>query len=1205
MPIHNNRFFGFVDRFWPHIILSIIVIMLFGQNYVPGTWLTGWDNLHPEFNFLPNIIDRSFTSTWQAYQGLGVRAGNAHAADLLRQVVLYILSFAFPASILRYLYHFAALLFGALGAYTLISRKLIKANTYLTKQIAGFAGALFYLLNLGTMQNFYVPYEAFSHFYASLPWLLLGIISLLDRPSKRTYLWFTVISILAIPMNYIPTLFLVYLLVVSTVSAIQVIRTKQIKHILGMFSIIVCVNAYWLFPFISFAAHGTAFVSEVKINRMFTEEAFLRNQKFGTLADVPILRGFLFDTTDMTDTKTGANDFIMIPWINFLRNPAAIGIYYALFVLIVIGFTTSIRNRQPYSKTLTVLFLIALFTLINDNFPTGNIFAFFQQYVPLFKQVLRFPFTKFIVPASLMYAVGIGYFVLFVCQNIKKISIAKIIIPVSIGVLLFINAPSFSGHFIYNQMRQNIPQEYFRLFAFFNTQEPDGKIANLPQPTYWGWTTYDWGYRGSGFPWYGIRQPILDRAFDVWNLSNEQYYTDLTAALYTKQTPAALEHVFDTYGIRYLWLDEHVVLPHKPSALLYPETKKLLGLSKRFTSVFQDGKQSVYRYDSPLSNQRIWVAPSYTPKLYPFSRISDKTQTISNGNNDISITADIPDSELLLPTLGSLSMPLIATATNSGKESSIIPILPILTNNGTVISSTYGTILTYQVPKDSLVQINNALVTQNQPFVLYPEKNTLSVYASTPDIRQNVFSTLFNREIHNCNEANRTAQSVFGIDASTPNQLTLFGQKSRPCVYGQFSALIPKIGAPTSGIIQITAVYKSQTDEYPHLCLTRTGETECTFETKGTEETVTLPNGWKKLSVLVPNRDYPLKDMWLKLELEADGTTQRKLIIQSVELNLFTVPVMTKQFNIADIDGPQIRIPVKRGTLTLTVPKTVSLPTNILPDTIPAARRNCYAIGKGTYDKEILSDTDNTPFIRYSASDASSCDYVPLYNPIIQAGAIATYTTRTISGRPIKTCVKIDPPGYCLFEDMVRQNKTKWTASNFLVPPVSETIPTSWYVELDNYAVGQEKRINDVASIQVVPIPAEYIQSISITSPDMTNVTPDNQATDVTINKSSPTYYSVEIPNAEVKTGSALLVFSQNFDDSWLAMRQSTSFPYLAPAGNHVLVNNWANGWVLNNPINESNTETAIILFFWPQLFEYIGFLLLPLPFLFIWKAKY
>lgn len=76
----------------------------------------------------------------------------------------------------------------------------------------------------------------------------------------------------------------------------------------------------------------------------------------------------------------------------------------------------------------------------------------------------------------------------------------------------------------------------------------------------------------------------------------------------------------------------------------------------------------------------------------------------------------------------------------------------------------------------------------------------------------------------------------------------------------------------------------------------------------------------------------------------------------------------------------------------------------------------------------------------------------------------------------------------------------------------------------------------------------------------------------------------------------------------------------------HILINNWANGWILpkagmtnkqidtytNNQMNEesrsnevTNHDAIVILFFLPQLLEFLGFLLLPIPFIGVFLISY
>ena len=59
----------------------------------------GWDNLQTElYPFL--AVKRAFYSVWQEYQGLGVLAGNAHSADIVRQIFTFLASSILPINLI-------------------------------------------------------------------------------------------------------------------------------------------------------------------------------------------------------------------------------------------------------------------------------------------------------------------------------------------------------------------------------------------------------------------------------------------------------------------------------------------------------------------------------------------------------------------------------------------------------------------------------------------------------------------------------------------------------------------------------------------------------------------------------------------------------------------------------------------------------------------------------------------------------------------------------------------------------------------------------------------------------------------------------------------------------------------------------------------------------------------------------------------------
>jgi hypothetical protein len=67
------------------------------------------------------------------------------------------------------------------------------------------------------------------------------------------------------------------------------------------------------------------------------------------------------------------------------------------------------------------------------------------------------------------------------------------------------------------------------------------------------------------------------------------------------------------------------------------------------------------------------------------------------------------------------------------------------------------------------------------------------------------------------------------------------------------------------------------------------------------------------------------------------------------------------------------------------------------------------------------------------------------------------------------------------------------------------------------------------------------------------------------------------------------VVFSEVFyEKGWVALCDG-----VVCNAKHVMVNNWANGWIFENPVNINKVKVV----FWPQILEYIGFIMVGLTF--------
>ncbi len=569
----------------PAVLVTISLFLCF-KNYTPGTYLLGWDSLHPEFNF-PEAFARVWDGVWRAEQGIGTLAAHSHMADFPRIVLLWLESAVISASFLRYSYIFLCLILGPLGVYFFLKYVFRTEKESVWAYPAAFLGALFYLLNLSTLQNFFVPFEMFAAAFAFVPWVAITGLKYLREGGKRNLLLWAAILIISSPMAYAATLWyasfagLFIFLVASAL--IPSGRKLKIKRLLFLLLTAVLLNSYWILPNIYSVSNQSGIISNSNINRLFSSEAFLRNRDYGDPADILLQRSFLFSWRNF-DTVSNQFTDLMGVWTKYLSNPIVLGVGYTLAGMSVLGLIAGIVKRQKVAIAMIPATLFALFFLININPPTGGLYAYFYNNFGVFAEGFRMPFSKLSILYEFLASFYFGYFA-FVLLIFKEDRLRKVIrlffifvktlffLSVTAGAIYFM-LPAFNGWLIGPNVRKALPAEYKEVFNWFNSNAY-GRVALFPINSKYGWEYRSWGYEGSGFLTYGTSDPILYRDFDRWNIGNEDFYNQSAFALYTNNA-LALVNTAKKYQVKYILLDESIINPGgTPDLLKIPDLKNI------------------------------------------------------------------------------------------------------------------------------------------------------------------------------------------------------------------------------------------------------------------------------------------------------------------------------------------------------------------------------------------------------------------------------------------------------------------------------------------------------------------------------------------------------------------------------------------------------------------------------------------------------
>ena len=638
------------------IVLVLISLFLCFRNYSPGTFLIGWDSLHPEFNF-PEAFGRAWSGVWRGEQGVGAIAAHSHMSDWPRIVFLWLESFVLPVSFLRYSYIFLCLILGPLGVYYFLDYVFKRERVGYETHLAAFFGALFYLLNLGTLQHFFVPFEMFPTQFAFLPWLILFTSKVLREGKKKNYLLFAVLTVVSSPQAYAATLFYAYFGALCIFCFIYFLlnRSRRIfKRGLVLIIITILLNPYWILPNIYSVINQSQDVINSKINMLFTPEAYLRNLGYEGLSNVLIQKNFLFDWRAFDYTTAKFVDLMQV-WNQHLNVFGVLPTLYLLSGLGVFGAVLSIFKKDKIGISVLVVSLYALFFLAGGKYLDFQNLHFNGSKV--LSEALRMPFTKFSIIFDFCLTFFFGYFffrfISFIRPKFLKIFFEILFVILIPASLIFTTLPMFNGGLISPVVRRNLPSEYVELFDWFKNNS-EGRAAVLPMMNLWGWDYHSWNYEGSGFLTYGIENPLLIRDFDRWNSENEDFYSQASFALYAGDSQGFI-NTLKKYQVKYLILDESLINPGGSNDIAYiPQIKSILSDGFKFSKEVRFGFLSVYKVNSvvdevsaPSEYFKISGDLSYsnTDPIYPVGNYIEDYASIGapfislDARRDVEITA--------------------------------------------------------------------------------------------------------------------------------------------------------------------------------------------------------------------------------------------------------------------------------------------------------------------------------------------------------------------------------------------------------------------------------------------------------------------------------------------------------------------------------------------------------------------------------------
>lgn len=1220
-----KRVIQFLKKNFFPIFIVLITIFLSIVNYQPGTWLSGWDTLHPEFNF-PLNFKRVIDGVWREEQGLGAVAGHSHMADLPRIFILWLLSFIFPISCLRYLYIFLCLIFGPLGVYyfiNLTSQEWSKFRPHLRgvldpssstpgepvpvtpgvslTKLAAFLGACFYLFNLGTLQHFYVPFEMFPTLFAALPWLFLLATKFLKTKKRSDLILFSMTTLLAIPMAYAAHLWYAFFLCFCLYLFFLAFKNwALLKKAALLILMTLLINSYWLLPNFYFLATHAQDVPLAKANRLFSEEAFLANKEFGTFKDTIILKNFLFNWSE--HVGGGKFGYLLDEWIEHLRNPWVGSIGYLSFAFVLLGLFLTFSKREKHGLALFPVFLTSFIFIVNMNPPFERVFAFLRENLPLFKEGFRFPFTKFSLPLMFTCAVYFAIAQSFILSLVKRL-LGKPLFSYLFGfipfcLLVVYMRPAFSGSLISPSMKIKIPKEYFELFSWFGRQTKEGRVAHFPIHNLFGWIYYDWGYQGAGFLWFGIDKPFLDRDFDRWTPFNEEYYREMSYAVYNQNLPL-LEKLFEKYQVGWVLVDKNVINPGQhssPEVLFFKEIENLFSQSEKIKLTKSFGNLIVYETNLSYQTKGYLHFQSNLPQVESTFRWTDLDSAfLENGDYYSKLEEGSNETEQRLPTQAifypfrsfksikeDLSSSLfklegssfVVSAKNLKQEAllslpnyfvreAFVPADVFLTRTERSINlrlvfnlpqilghhlNTPG--LTVNLPSSESSFIlgfgknQNFVITNPQEEVYLgkvllntQEVNFVRVYPLSPTLTMPLDLERLTLVPELCSQPE--GGELFGVSPKSFSSFEILAKGGSACINLPLAAVLKEKTLSQGALFKINFSYAGSSHEEPQVCLFNQKTGTCLADLNLDFVEIDQQN---------------LDDLKIRFVVEASGKEKEKRItFENVSL-LFYEPQHQVAVSTAQLE---------RSFEMLTPLKISDPKVSLKGDFSPFGKINfditkkeqppkiCGSLLPKEYDRRII-EKGGLRFIEYSSLQGAVCDFFEYPNLPHDQGYLLLIESRNANGLPLRVCLANHDSRRCDFYNDLAEEKV-FKQEVFVIPPM-EKDGFGYNLHFNNYSIGNMISVNHVKEVKILPLPYNWLKEIKLTS--------DHQ-----------------------EKGPNVLIFNQSFEKGWKLLG--------VKGANHVLVNNWANGWVIDQSTIEPLNNRVINIIYLPQYLEYLGFFLL------------
>jgi len=1200
--LKSKNILNVLKRNLPLIILVLILIIVTVVSIKPGKYILSNDNYSPELN-PPLSVSRYLQSpAWRGYRVLGF-ASDSEQADIFRSIGFSVLDLFLPSWSLSQIFSFFCLFVGTISmAY--LSKCFV--SDFLTKKHQGlifFLSGIIYLTTLWTAWVFNFNMMPYISQYGFLPLLLLSTYLLLKKWNPKTLIFFLISLILFTSTCVISTLFFVdVVLFVFFTIYFGILHKAKSKHVIASIGIFLISQIFWLIPFVHYTYTNSRGIIESYTNRAITANTIDLEAQMITAGNSARLYTRLLGTVD----DPSIDSYIFPMSKDFQEYDVFKVIGLIPFILSVCGLVFILFKKKWKLIPLWVLFFGTLFIMKNQNPPFGSVYLWLQENIPLFKQVFRWVSSKLgqvylillVLTSSVGYIYIVNFFGSFFSKKWRKILVSISVIIISI-IFLFYAEYLFKGQLFTSRAAVNLPDQYYLLKEEIS-KDTTSRIFYAPPANNGYFREYDWGFIGSQFLGYIIPNPIVDMSLSIGSDVGEKAVLELTND-FNSGNITELNSDLEKYNIKYILVDRSLVKGRYGYSLNWDLVNAYTSTwdkvwSQDFLELYQLKESSKPKYVESYGESNLVKNGSFVrslsrePQLSPLS-VDLSDAVVDSGYLEKEFKYSGIDT-ILYPNFTELDINLLPSyLKKNGREVMISPSLPIVNDikNESYKKFIVPTSEPYTYLIDNIVLSEDDMRGGINLYNTWGSLNEISVVEEKSMQIVDLTETFLNAKPGDCSGGNyKILPDIKKQNVSSG--FVIEGSSKLPCVYTDID-----LNQGVGSVYKVHFNWESSDGNLLGYCLYSSKYKGCLNR----EKFLYTDTGFGNVTITIPRLiDTGLDDISLTIYALQPKGGKSSITIRNVEL-LYSSEFIKLSQTEEYIDTKEKLINIRNAqTMTSKIPLLYGDKSYIFND---ATSKNLL------WQPSVAEDPLKQYEIAFDSGlkQVAQEQYINQYQELFLTEPLKSYLWywkgENVRNVPATVCLTYERDDKCYLDSTFYDDITSSEARIFVSSKEENKRLDASFNSISFKNITE----NILHSFVVMEIPDQWM-SFNL-KPILPLEYTELQASTM-FDSFAPSFYILEGSDIQVKRG--LISIPQAKSDGWVAVVVGNSSLKLLNKETRVYINGWKQGW----DISGINDIQKIVVFYWPNLLSYLGYLcilIISIYFLFlffkqvIWKNKH